>query len=276
MLLAGLLTSSSACLQSLSLSGNPQKSAAAFAALGSALETNRTLQTIELARTGMGAEGARVFCAGLARNSCLTAIDLSDNGMGREGVLCLCDALEENTSLVSVGLSGNAQRGDDASYYERELLHAALAANRRASSYQTHLLSSVSPPTRVQLHICGAPRAGKSSIAAALAALGKAGGDKGGERGGERGAERGGEGKGRGKGAGKGGEDTAEEGAEAEVEAPLTRGVQARSEAVDGRRFHIWEYGGVQEFQLAHWRTYDRAMGLRLPAAGVMPAGSES
>ena len=137
-LLAGVLKSNTV-LTRLVLDGNPAMGIAGCGAIAGALMSNNTLVELGLASNDLGAEGARVLSPGLGANQSLTAVDLSHNATGRHGVHWLCDAMESNQSLTSINLDGNALEGSNAAFYDRQLLGAALTANKRRQQYRASL-----------------------------------------------------------------------------------------------------------------------------------------
>eukprot|EP00966_Prymnesium_polylepis_P099085 2294688-Prymnesium_polylepis.1 len=161
--------------------------------------------------------------------------------MGPHGARALCDALEENQCLTALNLEGNALEGSDAAFYNRQLLDAALTANQRRMEYRA-LLGDTTPASRLRLHVVGGVAAGKTTL---IANLGKGGGEN------QKKLTRAADG----------------DGADAPIVA--TRGVEVRYERYEGRSVTLWEYGGAEEFQLAHWRVYDRELALGLPEHGA-------
>jgi Ran GTPase-activating protein (RanGAP) involved in mRNA processing and transport len=132
--IARALSADTARLRSLNLAANNNIGPAGAAALGAALETNRTLTAIVLADLcGIGSPGALAFAKALAINATLKRLDLSNANIGTIAATNFFDALRENRTLVALDLSRN--RIDD----------SAMGAAREA------LVAGCSPLARLAL-----------------------------------------------------------------------------------------------------------------------------
>jgi hypothetical protein len=76
-------------------------------AIAAALETNSTLESLDLWRNNIGVDGARALAAALERNTTLSDLDLQSNLIGDEGVRAIATALQRNTTLTSIDLEDN-------------------------------------------------------------------------------------------------------------------------------------------------------------------------
>ena len=85
---------------------------AGAAAIAEALNTNTTLERLELSGNAVDAAGAAALAEALASSTSLKALNLSDNYVGAAGALSLASALRQNQSLVELRARAN-ELGDE-------------------------------------------------------------------------------------------------------------------------------------------------------------------
>jgi GTPase SAR1 family protein len=78
------------------------------ASIARALRANSTLVRLDLLRCSIGPTGASSIAAGLELNSSLTHLNLSRNSIGSDGAASIAAALRLTTALVHLDLSGNS------------------------------------------------------------------------------------------------------------------------------------------------------------------------
>merc|ERR1740124_1250377 len=93
--------------------------------LATALESNDTIITINLSNNNIGDEGAKVLATALESNHTITTINLSNNNIGDEGAKVLATAFESNDTIITINLSNN-NIGDEGA----KALATALESNR--------------------------------------------------------------------------------------------------------------------------------------------------
>ncbi|GFN83836.1 leucine-rich repeat-containing protein [Plakobranchus ocellatus] len=79
----------------------------ALKALAAPLESNTSIETMDLQGNWLSAEGILHLCRVLRENVYVTQLNLSDNKIGNEGAVAVCNLLLSNKNLEQVNLSGN-------------------------------------------------------------------------------------------------------------------------------------------------------------------------
>ncbi|CAM6099047.1 unnamed protein product [Calypogeia fissa] len=94
----------------------------AISLLARLLETNSSLQCLQLSFCNVDSEGARCLMEGLKRNTTLASLDLSGNKLGRLGHEVIGEFLSKNHTLKCIDLSDTSlQNPDDFSQIARAL-----------------------------------------------------------------------------------------------------------------------------------------------------------
>lgn len=96
-------------------------------AFAKALESNSTLKILELHRNQIGSEGAQALARALVSNSTLIKLDLQNNNIDDEGASALENALASNCRVRELGLFGNLKISKDL----KNLIEQKLARNKK-------------------------------------------------------------------------------------------------------------------------------------------------
>ena len=100
------------------------------AAIGTALQTNTTLTSIDLSSNQLGEVAGAAIGTALQTNTTLTSINLGGNKLGEVAGAAIGTALQTNTSLTSIDLDYNSSLPAAT----KEAIEAAVAKNRAAAA----------------------------------------------------------------------------------------------------------------------------------------------
>lgn len=96
-------------------------------AFAKALESNSTLKILELHRNQIGSEGAKALARALVSNSTLIKLDLQNNNIDDEGASALKNVLGSNSRVRELGLFGNLKISKDL----KNLIEQKLERNKK-------------------------------------------------------------------------------------------------------------------------------------------------
>eukprot|EP00906_Rhabdomonas_costata_P014357 RCo020655 len=108
-------------IHTLLLHGNPKMKAKGLVPLFKTLQQNKSLTTLNVARTSIGNDGCFALAEALKENGTLTNLDLSQNDIEESGAVALAGALQGNTALKILQLSGNRVRDNGAQAFATTL-----------------------------------------------------------------------------------------------------------------------------------------------------------